>query len=149
MFPTIKSSNAADEKGMLYYQKGRWEMLSTVLWLTRTSIRWYVSLLLVKKQPDSLPSHRVTLQHQLLQHLHLFPWVPVCTLKITFSIIIMVLKYKTKLRGQIIQRIFLDVYISVYISERDPSLDFLTYNPGGWRDWLIFLKTYTHISLHT
>ena len=23
MFPTIKSSNAADEKGVLYYQKGR------------------------------------------------------------------------------------------------------------------------------
>lgn len=53
------------------------------------------------------------------------------------------------MQGQIIQRIFLNVYISVYTSERDPSLDFLTYNPGGVERWVNFFKNvYTHISAY-
>lgn len=108
-----------------------------------------MSLLLVRKQPDSLSSHKVTLQHQLLQHRHLnfleFPFVPLKPHSQSQS---WFLHTKRQLQGQITQRIFFNVYISVYTSERDPSLDFLIYNPGRWRGGLIFKTMYTHISAY-
>lgn len=131
----IQPSNSADETGMVYYQKWRWEMLSTVLWLTRTNIRWYASLLLVKKTPSVLVLPQTyTNSGAPTASAPIFSWVTICTLKITLSIIVMVLKYQKqaakKVTGSNYTNKLIYVNILVYTSKIDPSLGFLIYNPG-------------------
>ena len=59
MFPTIKSSNAADEKGMLYYQKGN-EKCSALFCGLPDQYPAACVTSVSQKQPDSLPSHSYT-----------------------------------------------------------------------------------------
>lgn len=80
-FQQLNHQMQQDRKGMLYCGKGRWEMLYTVLWLTRTNIRWCASLPLVKKNPSVLVLHKVTITHQHLASTPIFLSASICTLK--------------------------------------------------------------------
>lgn len=132
---------------MLYYQKGR------LLWLTRTNIRHYTSLLLIKKHPHSryrtvlvFPQSYTTSPTPATSAPR-FLRVSICTLKITLSSIVMVLKYQKQAvqsQGQIYTNNKL-IYVNIFVYTSKRGLQSWIFNLQPWGKTLIdFFNVHTY-----